>query len=223
MAAHEIIRNVSFHGIGTPGPEREPGEHDYWVRRDLFLRVLDECGGQADVRLSFDDGNASDAEIALPALVERGLTADFFPVAGRLGTPGNLDTAGVRELVAAGMGVGTHGSLHRRWTEVSPRELAEELEVARTTIAEAAGRTVEYAACPFGAYDRRVLRRLRVLGYRTVFTSDRRPARDGQWLQARYSVRADDTPATFRTTVFTPRGVGRQLRDSGVGTVKAWR
>lgn len=222
MTVHEI-RNVSFHGIGEPGEEREPGEHDYWVARDAFLAFLDECAGRPDLRLSFDDGNASDLLIGLPALVERGLTADFFPIAERLGTPGNLDEDGLRELVAAGMTVGTHGAGHRKWTSVSDQELTEELETARAAISEASGRPVEKAACPFGDYDRRVLRRLRALNYRTVFTSDRRPARTDQWLQARYSVRADDSLETFRASVFAPRGVGRRVRDSAVATVKTWR
>ena len=43
------------------------------------------------MRISFDDGNASDLEIGLPALLERGLTATFFVLAGRLGRPGSLD------------------------------------------------------------------------------------------------------------------------------------
>jgi len=35
------------------------------------------------VQLSFDDGNRSDVGIALPALLERELSATFFVVAGR--------------------------------------------------------------------------------------------------------------------------------------------
>jgi peptidoglycan/xylan/chitin deacetylase (PgdA/CDA1 family) len=217
------IRNISFHGIGVPAEEREPGEHRYWVTVDSFLRVLDECVQRTGVRVSFDDGNASDVAIALPALVERGLTADFFPVAERIGTPGNVDQDGLRELAAAGMTVGSHGAVHQPWTTASDAELVRELETARAVIAEASGHEVDTAACPFGAYDRRVLRRLRKAGYRVVFTSDRRPAREGQWCQPRYSVRADDTPESLRSTVFAARGVNGAVRDAAVGTIKAWR
>src|SRR5262245_37046734 len=67
MRSPEII-NLSFHGVGTPPlAPREPGEHDYWIGHDGFLAVLDEVVGRDDVRLSFDDGNASDVEAALPA------------------------------------------------------------------------------------------------------------------------------------------------------------
>ena len=70
-----------------------------WVTRERFLSLLDAVTGRDDVRITFDDGNASDVEQALPALRERGLTATFFVVAGRLGTPRFLDRHGVAELV----------------------------------------------------------------------------------------------------------------------------
>jgi peptidoglycan/xylan/chitin deacetylase (PgdA/CDA1 family) len=218
------LRNISFHGIGTPdGPEREPGEHRYWVTESAFLRVLDFCAEQPNVRLSFDDGNASDVEIALPALTERGLTADFFPIADRLDTPGSLGLADLRALTAAGMTVGTHGAAHRPWPQALATDRTRELEDARGRIAEGSGRPVDTAACPFGAYDRTVLRALREAGYRTVFTSDARPARSGSWLQPRYSVEADDTPESVRTRMLAPRSAKDRAVDRAVLAVKAWR
>jgi peptidoglycan/xylan/chitin deacetylase (PgdA/CDA1 family) len=218
------LRNLSFHGIGTPnGPEREPDEHRYWVTESAFLRVLDLCADQRDIRLSFDDGNASDAAIALPALQERDLTADFFPIADRLGTPGNLDEDALRALAAAGMGIGTHGAAHRPWTRVPPADQHVELQDARARIAGIVGRPVETAACPFGAYDRKVLNALRAAGYRTVFTSDARPARSGNWLQPRYSVEAQDTPESVRARMLAPRSVSGRVVDRAVLMVKAWR
>jgi hypothetical protein len=95
----EVI-NLNFHGIGTPTRSLEPGELQYWIDRDSFLAILDEFHYRMDVRLSFDDGNASDVDVALPALAERGMEADFFIVASRLGKPGSVDTDGVRALVA---------------------------------------------------------------------------------------------------------------------------
>jgi peptidoglycan/xylan/chitin deacetylase (PgdA/CDA1 family) len=221
--ASRQVHNVSFHGIGSPGTEREPGEHDYWVGRDSFLRILDECAAHPQVRLSFDDGNESDAAIALPALLERGLTAEFFVLAGRLGTPGNLTAGSVRALAEAGMRVGTHGLGHRPWNELAPVEVPGELGQARGLIAEAAGRPVDRAACPFGAYDRRVLARLRGLGYERVYTSDRRRCAEDDWLQPRFSVRATDTAASVRAEITAPHGLGRRVRDTTVGAVKRWR
>ena len=77
MAENQIV-NVCFHGIGTPDRELEPGEDKYWISTELFHEILDEVKTWPSVRISFDDGNASDAEIGLPGLVERNLTGDFF-------------------------------------------------------------------------------------------------------------------------------------------------
>ena len=218
------LRNISFHGIGVPeGPEREPGEHRYWVTEQAFLDVLDECAKHPQVRLSFDDGNASDVAIALPALAERGLVADFFPIADRIGDPDSVDEDGLRALVAAGMTVGTHGAGHRPWTSALATHREAELGSARERIAAATGRPVDTAACPFGAYDRTVLKALRAAGYRTVFTSDARPAREGAWLQPRYSVEAGDTAESVRTRMLAPRSASGRVVDRGVLMVKAWR
>lgn len=223
MGSGEVI-NVSFHGVGAPpGPPREPGEHDYWVGREAFLALLDEVHGRKDVRLSFDDGNASDAEIALPALVERGMTADFFIVAGRIGTLGNLDAGGVRALREAGMGVGTHGMAHRSWRGLDQRELEVELVEAREVIADAAGAPVDAAALPLGQYDRRVLAALRRLRYTAVYTSDDRRAQAGAWFQPRYSVRSGDTAQTLRANVLALPRPGERLRGWLTVLIKRWR
>jgi len=131
------VLNVCFHGVGTPQRELEAGEGTYWVSTDRLRSILDELAGWPAVRISFDDGNASDAEIALPALAERDLRADFFVVAGRLGEPGSLDEHGVRELRRHGMGIGSHGMRHRSWRGMDPATRDSELVAAREKIAAA--------------------------------------------------------------------------------------
>lgn len=216
-------RNVCFHGIGTPRRELEPGEDAYWVTVDQFRALLDELATWPSVRISFDDGNASDVDIALPALVERGLTADFFVLAGRLDTPGSLGRDDVRELHRQGMTIGTHGMSHRSWRGMDPDTRQAELVTARRRLAEVTGAPVDLAACPLGRYDRRCLTELRRLGYTRVFTSDRRPARPQAWLQPRYSARRGDTPGALRAEVLARPGPAQRLRRSAVGVVKRLR
>ena len=79
------VHNICFHGIGTPKRELEPGEGRYWISVDAFLAMLDVLARRPGVRISFDDGNRSDFDVALDALRARGLSATFFVVAGRLG------------------------------------------------------------------------------------------------------------------------------------------
>lgn len=217
------VVNVCFHGVGTPHRELEPGEDIYWVRRDTFLRVLDDVTGRDDVRLSFDDGNDSDATVALPALQERGLSATFFVVAGRLDRPGSLSRDDVRRLHAAGMPIGNHGMLHRPWRGLDPARAQEELVLARQVLADVIGSPVRDAALPLGRYDRHLLTRLKALDYRSVQTSDRRWARTDQWLQPRFSIRRDDTADSVAHRVLRPQPVPRRARGALVGTVKRLR
>ncbi|MEU4619644.1 polysaccharide deacetylase family protein [Actinoplanes sp. NPDC023801] len=215
--------NILFHGIGEPKRELEFGEDHYWITEDTFEAILNEVASWPHVSLSFDDSNSSDVEIALPALLERGLTAEFFVLAGRLGQRGSLGEADLHDLVKNGMPVGNHGMWHHPWRGMSDATTHEELAEARDRIAAAIGQPVTRAACPLGRYDRTTLTALRRLGYTAVFTSDRRPAKPGRWLQPRFSVYRHDTPETVRAAVDRSRGIPSRLRNTAAGVVKRWR
>ncbi|SEQ12413.1 polysaccharide deacetylase family protein [Microlunatus flavus] len=195
--------HLCFHGVGVPVREREPGESRYWISRELFARVLDEVDGRDDVRLSFDDGNRSDVETALDAVLAHGRTATFFVIAGRLDRPDSLSAGDVRALRDAGMTIGTHGMDHVPWRGLSPADEQRELVDARQVLAEVVGASVDEAAFPLGRYERASLTTLRRLGYRHVFTSDRQPSEPGSWLQHRFSLRSDDTLEGLRAEVLT--------------------
>jgi peptidoglycan/xylan/chitin deacetylase (PgdA/CDA1 family) len=215
--------NLTFHGVGDPGRHLSAGEEDVWVSHRQFLAVLDSVVGRSDVRITFDDGNPSDVEHALPALRGRGLSATFFVVAGRVGTPGFLDVDGVRALAAAGMTIGSHGMHHRPWRALDDRALGEEHTDAKRLLEEIVERPVTAAACPFGSYDRRVLRSLRESGYRQVYTSDRGTTRPADWLQARNTVGPGDGAGVLDHIVSAEGRPWMTLRRRAKRVVKRWR
>lgn len=186
-----LITNLTVHGIGTTSRKLDEGEDTTWVGVGQFERVLDAVVGRDDVRITFDDGNASDLEIGLPRLLERGLTAEFYVLAGLLGEPGRLTEDDVRTLAEAGMTIGSHGWAHRDWRRIGPGQELEEFTQARQVLADLIGCPVTRVAIPFGSYDRNVLRRLRGTGVSRAYTSDGGPARAGAWLQPRTSLRWD--------------------------------
>jgi peptidoglycan/xylan/chitin deacetylase (PgdA/CDA1 family) len=214
--------NVCFHGIGTCTVEREPGESRYWMRTDEFLRTLDALAEVSAVSISFDDGNRSDVDVALPALRERGLQATFFALAGRLEDPSSLSGADLRGLRAGGMGIGTHGWDHVPWRNLSDAEARRELGDARVALAEASRGEITEAALPLGRYDRAALRRLRGGGYSAVYTSDRYPFSERAWLRARYSVTNEDDARSVRTNALGRFGVS-ELRNVSASMVKRLR
>jgi peptidoglycan/xylan/chitin deacetylase (PgdA/CDA1 family) len=217
-----MIINLCFHGIGTIVSEREAGESKYWVTEKNFQRILDEVFESPRVRLSFDDGNRSDVDIALPALRQRALSASFFPLAGRLTDPASLAAADLRALRHAGMVIGSHGWTHTPLRGLGEPDARRELVDARAVLAEASNGEISDAALPLGRYDRRLLRRLKLHGYRTVYTSDRMPARPTAWLQSRYSVTAEDTVESIRSVIRRRPGL-REMRNLAASGIKRVR
>ncbi len=182
---------LNVHGIGDPVRPLEPDEGDVWISLRQFELVLDAVAERDDVRLTFDDGNLSDIEIALPLLTERNLSADFFICPGLFGMPGRLTADGIRELCKAGMTVSTHGWGHIDWRLSGPAQVVQELQESRTTLRQITGAEVEHVSVPFGSYDRYVLRELQHFGLSRAYTSDGGRTDPDAWLQPRTSLRSD--------------------------------
>ncbi len=216
MPGHTVVLN--FHGVGTPSRSLDDGEASVWVEEASFLRILDEVVGMDGICLTFDDGNSSDLSIAAPALEERGLTAEFFVLAGLFDSSGYLDEAEVIELASRGMTIGSHGLHHRPWRGLPDPELDEEIVGARSRLEDLLQTPVDHAACPFGSYDRRVLQRLRKADVRRVYTSDRGLARSDAWFQPRNTIKATDGAGTAnRVLAQAHQPLERVLR-----TIKGW-
>jgi peptidoglycan/xylan/chitin deacetylase (PgdA/CDA1 family) len=178
---------LTFHGLGKPPDGLLEAERKVWAPVEWFEAIADRLPRRG-VELAFDDGNASDVEHALPALSLRGMTARFFVLAGRIGAEGYLSAQDVSSLHTAGMTIGSHGLHHRDWRTLGDDELKNELVLSRRTLAEIIGEHIVEAACPFGSYDRRVLRAARAAGYRRIYNSDGGAGSARSWLVPRTTV-----------------------------------
>lgn len=210
-SAHPVI---ILHGIGTPQRALEPGEDVFWLSRDRFTHALDlitEMGPTAPL-ITFDDGNASDIEIALPELQARNLTATFFLLAGRLDTPGSLARSDVSTLAQAGHKIGLHGHAHVDWRQLDAEGRQKEFVTARATLSELAGAPVETAAAPFGLYNRQTLRDLRDLGFSTLYTSDRGLTRMDAFVRPRNCLEGAMNEEMLRETLRGHVRPARRLR-----------
>src|SRR6056297_735130 len=110
---------LNFHGLGRIPDHVEADERPYWISVTSFEQILDEviirrAWGQ-DVRITFDDGNRTDLEIAAPYLRDRALTATFFVLTGRLKKDGYLMPLDLHSLLDMGMNIGLHGRDHVDW------------------------------------------------------------------------------------------------------------
>lgn len=224
MSAAKQPRALTFHGIGEPQRALAPGEADYWIGADRFRDVLDRVSRHPDrerLFITFDDGNISDLAIAAPELRRRGLKAEFFVLAGRIGQPGSLDAGDIRALIGAGMRIGSHGIAHRDWSGLSARELDEELIVSKAMLETICGEPVRSAAIPFGRYNAAVLSALRRAGYTVAYTSDGGNMGTSAFLRPRTSIRRDTVDDALDRILSGQMSALRRLRRAASMTIKS--
>jgi len=118
--------------------------------------------------LSFDDGHRSNAELATPALRERGLRGVFFITAGRVGTGDWLAWPQLRAMLGEGMEIGSHTLTHPNPSTLGAAGLERELAESKRVLEQNLGVPVESIASPTG-YDSRHFASLALqVGYRSA-------------------------------------------------------
>lgn len=134
------------------------------------------------VVLTFDDGCRCFTRHALPELVQRGMTATLFAVSNELGGENRWDqaigerreallsAAELRDLAAAGIEIGAHGSRHLDLTVCGDEELRAEVVGSRRELEAALGRPVLTFCYPYGHWDRRARAAVEAAGYLAAVT-----------------------------------------------------
>lgn len=119
---------------------------------------------QDSVVITFDDGFASVVDRAAPILLDRGLSATIFCVAGQLGGTDGWPSARpsaqqfplmvareLAELAAAGFEIGSHGMEHEPLVGDDEPLLRREIVDSRLLLEQTVGVTVRSFAYPYGA------------------------------------------------------------------------
>jgi peptidoglycan/xylan/chitin deacetylase (PgdA/CDA1 family) len=220
---------LMLHGLGTPPAQLSADEKRYWIGEDRFAAIVERMRRTPErIAITFDDGNKTDVDIALPILKNAGVTAHFFPLTGRIGTPGYLNEDDIRTLHRSGMMIGSHGCRHIPWTTIADDAVLEDINRARDVLGAIVEKNIEDVAIPFGECDFRVVRILRRAGFRRVFTSFHGPTLDGDWLIRRECVTADTPEATIENWIGRTYGAGDVVYSflraaKHVGPAALWR
>lgn len=165
--------------------------------------------------LTFDDAYRSVYEYALPLLADRSYPAVVFAPTGFIGADSRFDAGTseppealcsfeeLRELNLAGISVQSHGVSHRRFSELTPTEIDEELTRSKDVLEEEIGSSVQLFAFPYGdAGDERVVRpALERCGYRAACLYGGRP----------FPLPADDLYQLPRLTLGSDTDLAREL------------
>ncbi|MBN8727797.1 MAG: polysaccharide deacetylase family protein [Xanthomonadales bacterium] len=199
----ESLPVLMYHGLHAGKAMRGRYDPVYSVDPSSFARQLDWMANRdyrsiglagldagewpaRSILISFDDGDASNLEMAVPMLRERGFTAVFFITSAFLGQPGMLRPDEVPALLAAGMEVGSHGASHRYLADLDAASLAAELADSRARLESLTGTAVAALALPGGRGGMREREAALAHGYRWLFGSVPGPNRStqpGRWLQ----------------------------------------
>jgi peptidoglycan/xylan/chitin deacetylase (PgdA/CDA1 family) len=170
---------LGYHKIGPPAP----GGWETWfyIPEDVFaeqLAVLRDGGWQpvdtatfvgglsAPERLpeqtaliTFDDGQRSVREVALPVLERFGYPAVLFMPTNFVGRTNTFDSEpdeplcdwdDLRKLLKHGVAIQSHGESHRRFSELEPQERALEVERSKAVLEAELEQSVELLAFPYG-------------------------------------------------------------------------
>ncbi len=179
---------LMYHGIQDS--EDDPGHYDpvYNVTHQQFSDQLDwlkDNGYKACtlddafalsatekvVVITFDDGDITNFTAALPQLVKRSMSAEFYITTDWIGNEFSMSADQLRELDQAGMVVDSHGKTHNYLSDLSDEEMRLELEVSKNTLEEILSKKINTIALPGGRGDNRTRTIAKELGYTKLGTS----------------------------------------------------
>ena len=201
-----LIRGIPilmYHGLLHLGePARGDRASKYWISEESFRAQLSLIaregrsvarlgelwtrppGEATDVRppvvITFDDGHASDYEVAFPALQADGVSADFFVNTSQVGRTGYLTWAQIAEMQRGGCSFSSHSHDHVALVGLPRNALRSQLERSKRLLEDRLGEAVSFLAVPYGFVDRHVTAMAREVGYRAVCISRYWPSQPGR-------------------------------------------
>jgi peptidoglycan/xylan/chitin deacetylase (PgdA/CDA1 family) len=151
-----------YHEVGDRGVARgvSPRDLERHVRmiRTSGAEIVDprrlgglEGDGRAFV-FCFDDGTTNHGSVVAPILARHDVKGTFYVPTQKLGLGGRLTVDGMKELHEAGHTIGVHGHTHDRWDQLPVPALRQELQTARSIIADVCGVDPIHVAPPGGFF-----------------------------------------------------------------------
>jgi peptidoglycan/xylan/chitin deacetylase (PgdA/CDA1 family) len=181
---------------------------EHRIRTLTATQLADELarGGRPNdaVVLTFDDGYADNATVALPLLERFGARATFYVSSGFVGTPRHLTWRELRAMRDAGMEIACHGTFH---LDLSTLDRAQQEAEAGGCVRRFAhylgGPAARTYAYPAGKFDETTRGVMRELGILAAFREGGGYVRDlvDPYALPRLRVRHDDTLASFAELV----------------------
>jgi peptidoglycan/xylan/chitin deacetylase (PgdA/CDA1 family) len=242
-----------YHGL-TPFVQGD-GKKRFWVSARQFsahLGLIQERGYKTkllaelsnvmnghgrSVVLTFDDGRATDYDLAFRLLLEAGRQAEFFLNTANIGSTGYLTWRQVDEMQLAGMSFQSHGHEHLDLSRLGAAELQDQLHRSKRILEDRLGCSVGFLAVPYGQLNVRLVEEARRAGYLGVCGSRCWPAQSVTRVLSRVPIYGTSTLGDIQSALacdplFYGLGAARALAVSlpkavmlrfCPGTVEGWR
>ncbi|GIF26992.1 peptidoglycan/xylan/chitin deacetylase (PgdA/CDA1 family) [Actinoplanes tereljensis] len=185
MSPQTLVPVLLYHSITPTGAEsRDPfAVSEAGFREDmeavqasgrvpLTARQLGAClrGEQPlpehAIALTFDDGFADFADVALPILDKLSLSSTLFMTTGYFDQPGMLSPAALRDIAAdASLEIGAHSVTHPHLDLLDASKQLKEAVDSRKHLEDLLGMTVDSFAYPHGSHSRRTRSAIAEAGY----------------------------------------------------------
>lgn len=181
---------LMYHAVGTEyGPDWPKSlimppalfeEHLRYLKQEGYTMVSVEQlahrleqGESVDkyVALSFDDGYRDNRTNALPIMQKYDAKGSFFVINKEMGDKYHMDEAQIKEMIAAGMELGSHTYSHAPLAKIDTKYLVWELDTSRYWLKKKFdGYIVRTLAYPNGSYNKTVIEAARKYGFYRALT-----------------------------------------------------
>lgn len=167
-----------------------------------YLRRLESGVATPHALLTFDDGMRDNHERALPLLAEFRMRATFYVVVEKClaGDPAYMNLTMLRELLAAGMTIGSHTLTHPRLGKIPAAQARAEVFDSRRRLEDALGVAIDAFCYPYGSHSPEVVEFVRAAGYQSAASTirDNRNAPADRFTLRRVMVQPGRTGLRFR-------------------------
>ncbi len=179
---------LAYHSIGEP-PLGETGAKRYCVPVAEFRKQAEYVVGVTrspghkvtSIGITFDDGDITNYTNTYPILKSLGIKAHFFIIGSKINSFGYMTWDKIRELKDAGMIIGSHGMTHRILIGLNDDELDYELSMSKELLEDNLGISVDSFSIPRGFHNRKIIKKAKDFGYKTIFTSGNRIPVKADW------------------------------------------
>ncbi|MDO4988377.1 MAG: polysaccharide deacetylase family protein [Synergistes sp.] len=181
---------LMYHGVGTENvknwgdmlisPEVFEQQikylHDHGYKLVSVEEVSERLKMNKDVKkyiaITFDDGYLNNYTYAFPILKKYAATATFYIIPDAVGSTGYMGgpakymgDAEIKEMLKAGMRIGSHTMSHSDLTLLQEEQYQNELAESKRLLEQRFGTTVESIAYPYGSYNEKTVSSVKKYGY----------------------------------------------------------